>query len=235
MRKPFIRSTVFATLLLVSSSLTITSAQQAPWRIVQGSDGTLYLVTSDTRYVVNPDQISDGDLAALTDGGSIGSQLPMPQVAPAQVITLLATPTPQLAPVIPQLATPGPQPTAVPALLTAPPTLTPAPIPTPAPTPKQQPVTLTGTGAKNTSPFSLAPGSYAGAWSGSNPGIQFSLTNFIIELHGVSSDELEVIVNVILKAGETQSGTTNAYNLHGGQYYLEIQAPANWNITLSPQ
>jgi hypothetical protein len=44
--------------------------------LVQGSDGTLYVATDQARYVVNPDPISDDDLAALTDGGTLGSQIP---------------------------------------------------------------------------------------------------------------------------------------------------------------
>jgi hypothetical protein len=69
-------------LAVISSGTTL--AQQAPGRIVRSADGTLYLVTADTRYVVNLDPISDGDLAALADGGSVGSQLVLP---PAPVVS----------------------------------------------------------------------------------------------------------------------------------------------------
>jgi hypothetical protein len=83
-----------AVVLLACVSWSAASAQQAPWRVVQGSDGTLYLVTGDTRYVITPDQITDDDMAALTDGGTLGSQLPMPPVPTAQVITVIATAQP---------------------------------------------------------------------------------------------------------------------------------------------
>jgi hypothetical protein len=64
-----------AVALLVAS---IASAQSSPWRLVQSSDGTLYLLAGSTRYVVTPDLISDDDLATLNDGGVLGSQLSMP-------------------------------------------------------------------------------------------------------------------------------------------------------------
>lgn len=98
MNKTLIRSATLGVVLLLLGSWTTTSAQPAPpvvpWRMVQGADGTLYLLTSDTRFVVNPDAISDTDLAALIDGGSLGSQLPMATATPATVVTAAAaTPT----------------------------------------------------------------------------------------------------------------------------------------------
>jgi Putative restriction endonuclease len=82
-----------AIFLLTVVGWNTTSAQQEPWRMVQGNDSTLYLVTSDTRYVVNPDPISDDDLAMLSDGGSLGAQLPIPP-APQPLITPAPLPQP---------------------------------------------------------------------------------------------------------------------------------------------
>src|SRR5579884_2458839 len=111
---------------------TVFAQAGPPWRIVQGSDGTLYLITGATRYEVTPDSISDDDLAALQDGGPIGgSQLPQPPAPPA------APP-----PVVPP---PAPQP--------------PAPAP-PAPQPRQ-PITVTGSNSQNGQPFQLAGGNFA--------------------------------------------------------------------------
>jgi hypothetical protein len=103
------------------------SAQPAPWHIAQGSDGTLYLVTGTTRYVIAPDPISDDDLAALADGGPVGSQLPMPPTPQPLVVLVPAPAQPEPAqPAQPAPAVPTPTQTSVPAPV---PTNTPAPAP----------------------------------------------------------------------------------------------------------
>jgi hypothetical protein len=80
-----------ATLALVAITAGSSIAQTAPgWHLVQGSDGTLYVVTGQTRYPVSPDQISDGDLAALNDGGALGSQIPASP--PAAAVPTAAVP-----------------------------------------------------------------------------------------------------------------------------------------------
>src|SRR4051794_41545120 len=48
-------------------------AQSAPPRIVQSSDGTLFLLKDGARYQVDVEMIDDEDLAAYTDGGMIGA------------------------------------------------------------------------------------------------------------------------------------------------------------------
>jgi Uma2 family endonuclease len=79
MRKILIRFLVpCAVLLLGTGSWATSSAQQTPWRLVQNNDGTLFVLTGDTRYVVSPDSISDDDLMMLNDGGSLEGQLPVP-------------------------------------------------------------------------------------------------------------------------------------------------------------
>jgi hypothetical protein len=112
MRKIFARWSVPCAifLLAIGGSARTASAQPVPWHIDQGSDGTLYLVTGDTHYVVNPDAISDDRLAALIDGGVLGSQLPLQSapavvVAPAVPLPVVAEPTATLTPVP---ATPAP-------------------------------------------------------------------------------------------------------------------------------
>jgi hypothetical protein len=47
-------------------------AQSAPARIVQASDGTLYLLKDGARYAIVADFIEDDELNALADGGEIG-------------------------------------------------------------------------------------------------------------------------------------------------------------------
>jgi hypothetical protein len=79
-------SLIFAGVLVLAAlgaSSAVAQPASPPWHLVQGSDGTLYVVTDQARYVVNPDPVSDDDLAALTDGGTLGSQIP----ATAPVVT----------------------------------------------------------------------------------------------------------------------------------------------------
>src|SRR5438552_17791703 len=51
-------------------------AQSDPVRVVQASDGTLFLLKGVSRYAIVADAISDDDVAAYADGGQIsGSEL----------------------------------------------------------------------------------------------------------------------------------------------------------------
>jgi hypothetical protein len=77
----------------LAAVLAVTAvAQTAPVRVVQGSDGTLYLVQAGNSWTLVPDQISDADLAALNLSGEVAGTVPTqllasapPQVAaPAQ-------------------------------------------------------------------------------------------------------------------------------------------------------
>jgi hypothetical protein len=51
-------------------------AQTAPVRVVQGSDGTLYLVQGGKSWTLIPEQIGDSDLAALTSRGEVDGTVP---------------------------------------------------------------------------------------------------------------------------------------------------------------
>jgi hypothetical protein len=84
--------------LLASTGL----AQSAPWRIVQASDGTLYVLKDTTRYALFVDPIADSELATYVDGGTTGitallGSTPAPQsdtaLAPPTSDTALAPPT----------------------------------------------------------------------------------------------------------------------------------------------
>jgi hypothetical protein len=74
-------------------------AQTAPMRVVQGSDGTLYLVQAGNSWTLVPDQISDADLAALNLSGEVDGTVP------AQ---LLASAPPPVAAPAPPPAAPAP-------------------------------------------------------------------------------------------------------------------------------
>jgi hypothetical protein len=74
-------------------------AQTAPMRVVQGSDGTLYLVQAGNAWTLVPDQISDADLAALNLSGEVDGTVPG---------QLLASAPPQVAAPAPAPAAPAP-------------------------------------------------------------------------------------------------------------------------------
>lgn len=59
------------------ATLTVTAvAQPTQPRVVQSSDGTLYLVQGGSAWPLLPDQISDDDLAALNLGGEVDGIIP---------------------------------------------------------------------------------------------------------------------------------------------------------------
>src|SRR5437764_14609770 len=63
-------------LVVVIGGGTVALAQSDPERVVQASDGTLFLLKNGSRYIIVADAISDDDVAAYADGGQIsGSEL----------------------------------------------------------------------------------------------------------------------------------------------------------------
>ena len=62
---------VFCALAMISSISATAMAQQLPVRVIQGSDGTMYVVQGGNSWTLVPDQASDSDVAALNPGGEI--------------------------------------------------------------------------------------------------------------------------------------------------------------------
>ena len=104
---------VLCAFALIGSLAATAMAQQAPVRIVQGSDGTLYVLQGSNSWTLVPDPLSDSDATALTPGGEIDGTLPdqlfasqapaAPAAAPAQP-PAAAAPTPTAVPAAPQAA-----------------------------------------------------------------------------------------------------------------------------------
>src|SRR5450631_99545 len=67
---------VFGALIFVAVLAVTAGAQPAPVRVVQGSDGTLYVLQGSSSWTLVPDQISDADVAALAPIGEIDGSLP---------------------------------------------------------------------------------------------------------------------------------------------------------------
>jgi len=66
-------------MLAIAATLAISAAAQpapVPVRVVQGSDGTMYVVQGGKSWTLVPGQISDSDVAALNPGGEIDEVLP---------------------------------------------------------------------------------------------------------------------------------------------------------------
>src|SRR5262249_46967616 len=114
----------------------VAHAQAPAWHIVQGSDGTLYALYAGQRFTIEPDSITDAELAQLYDGGDAGSVLDASGILP----TPASAPT-GAAPTATSASAGAPTPTATPALLAG----TPSPIPAtprppgPSPTPRLAP------------------------------------------------------------------------------------------------
>src|SRR5437899_387204 len=82
----------FITLVLAAVGLVAVthaaSAQGEPVRIVQASDGTLYLLRNRAHYAIMSDAIDDDELAIYADGGAIGS---------SELLSALTAPSPSMA------------------------------------------------------------------------------------------------------------------------------------------
>jgi hypothetical protein len=218
LRGKLVRWALVAVVCAVALGWTSAVAQVAPWRIAQGSDGTLYLLTGDTRFTVSPDPISDEELAAMNDGGQLGGQLPMPPVSPvppAQVVEVVVTAT-----LIPPTSTPAP-------------VATNTSVPAPAVVP-EQPTTISGSGDVASRPFTLRGGNYTVSWTFTATGRScfaagaslLGVNGGLTSLGGRSVD---------LSSGQSSSGETQAYNLRAGQFYVKAYASCDWTVTVKPQ
>ena len=107
----------FGALVLVAVQTVTAMAQPAPVQVVQGSDGTLYVLQGSNSWTLVPDQISDADVATLSPSGEIDGTLPSeflivqapvaPQ-APAPTTAEQPAPAPAPAPSAPVPARPAP-------------------------------------------------------------------------------------------------------------------------------
>ena len=59
-----------AAVILIVSLASMAAAQSAPWRLVQPSDGSLWVIADGVRHRVAPANIADAELAAIPEGGA---------------------------------------------------------------------------------------------------------------------------------------------------------------------
>jgi hypothetical protein len=97
-------------------------------------------------------------------------------------------------------------------------------------------VALSGDGKLNTRPFDLAGGAYTVRWSGAAKATGGS--NLILSLKRTDHPILgsELLVNTIVNRDSgSLSGETQIYNVKPGAFYLDVMAPGDWSVTITPQ
>ena len=150
-------------------------------------------------------------------GGAAGTPSPVPtapSVAPASI-----APTASLVPTATETAT-------------APPTQA-LPTPSAAPVAPTKPVVLTGSGTKNTRPFTLAGGDYTVTWSAtarSGMGC-YHAAQLVLAADPSSGKD---IGSALTEDDKTYSDETNLYGLERGRYYVAANSGCNWKIAIAP-
>lgn len=104
------------------------------------------------------------------------------------------------------------------------------PAPQPPP-PTSEQFTYNGTTGQKTTAFHLNGGNYTVNWKGQDPnervGCYLGAT-----LHSVdtSLSEFELVVNKVVGAGATESGTTQLYNMKAADYYFDVNTSCTWEL-----
>ena len=81
----------------ILGSLATASAQPAPWRLVEATDGALYVIADGVRHRIFPPLVSEEELAAIPEGppwhGGVmaGPAPPAPVAAPEEPISISGT------------------------------------------------------------------------------------------------------------------------------------------------
>jgi hypothetical protein len=101
--------------------------------------------------------------------------------------------------------------------------------PSVAPAVHQAPVTVNGSGIENSAPFSLAAGDYLVEWAATTERSCFHGG----DLKGIDNDDTEYLVSEMLEGDG--SGTTYAYDLSGGTYYLRASSGCGWTFRFTRQ
>lgn len=108
-----------------------------------------------------------------------------------------------------------------------------------APAAAQAPVVASGSGNGNTAPFALSGGNYKVDWTLADN----RATSILGCNHGtrlVSTTEqrsYQLGTGTVAQGEKTASGTTYAYGVSAGTYYLAVMARSDcdWSFTLTPQ
>ena len=87
------RLSILGVVALIAGAAAPAGAQSPPVRVIQGADGSLYIVQGTEAWVLVPDAASDDDVAALDLRGEVDGTLPS-EILPAPAV-------PPAAPVLP--------------------------------------------------------------------------------------------------------------------------------------
>jgi hypothetical protein len=108
---------VVCAVVMIGNMAATAMAQQVPVRVVQGTDGTVYVIQGGNSWTLVPDPISDADTAALSPGGEIDGVLPDALFAaappPVQAAPPVAAQPPAPAPPPPAPVVPAAEPTLI--------------------------------------------------------------------------------------------------------------------------
>lgn len=218
--------TALGVLIMAGALATTVFGQAISLRVVQGSDGTLYLVQAGHGWTLVPDQISDSDLAALTPSGEIDGTIPVQPLGAAQpAATQAPAAAPQPAPTE-AVVVPTPIPTVAPTPVPA------APAPTVAPTAAPKPAFSSDPTVAIQAPF-----------SGENVGVSngnFTIKGYAVDRNagpsqGTGVDHVYVYLNAPqnsggISLGDAQLGASNSTTSSYGTQF----SSGGWTLTFSP-
>lgn len=126
------------------------------------------------------------------------------------------------------------------AWLTSQPTAVPTAVPTSTATPATvaatpQGLTMAGHGTVKTTPFELAGGNYSIDWAATDPtGFGCIHTGSLKNVDGTFNAQ-NAGTGRPTRDASSRTGTTQAYNVKPGRYYLDVISGCDWTITLTPQ
>ena len=102
--------------------------------------------------------------------------------------------------------------------------------------PPEAAITMTGKDIMKSDSFLLRGGNYTVTWRASTSSA-LGQTLFSVRLVPENGSYGETLVNTIVKSAEpaTGAGSTNAYNVKPGRYYLDANSGAEWSVTLQPR
>lgn len=94
---------------------------------------------------------------------------------------------------------------------------------------------LRGTSSMKTQPIDLTAGAYVVRWSAA-ASTQPAGNNLIMHIKRADGTYYDGgLVNLIIATGgPSVSGETFLYGVKPGQHYVDVMAPADWSVTISP-
>lgn len=102
---------------------------------------------------------------------------------------------------------------------------------TPAP---GDPTTVKGTGKTQTLPFDLAGGAYTVDWQIGQSSDAASYSLRLMPVVDAPFNHGQTIMSAIYTKNPDATGQTHLYDVKPGKYYLAVDVPKGWSVTLTP-